>query len=337
MTQNPDPELEPGTEGTGAPGGPGPRLRAAREARKLSIAEVSSQLRLDASTLSALENNDFQGLAAPIFVRGYLRNYARLLGMDETDVVAEYDAQGVPEPRPTLNAISRKRIGGDGFPWRLLGWLLLLGLVVAGLVMYGPQLGKLWSTGGKTEAPAGSLALPGAEPGAQQAPVEGQGAAKPQAAPSQAPSPTPTPPAAAKPAAPPPAATPEPTEPAGQSPAGQSPAPAGKPAASGQSTPSAGQQSAPPAATAEAAQDTLTLVFHGDCWTEVRDATGKRLLFGLIHGGEQKKLAGRPPFSVLLGNSPTVPITYDGKPFDQSRYNQGNVARFQVGEGRHGR
>lgn len=330
MTQNPDPELEPGTEGAGASGGPGPRLRAAREARKLSIAEVSSQLRLDASTLSALENNDFQGLAAPIFVRGYLRNYARLLGMDETEVVAEYDAQGVPEPAPTLNAISRKRIGGDGFPWQLLGWLLLLGLVVAGLVMYGPQLGELWSTGGKTEAPAGSLALPGAQPPAQ-APAEGQGATKAPATPSEASSPTPAPPPAAKPAAPPPAATPGPT-----APAGQSPAPAGKPAASGQSTPSPGNQSTPPAATAEPAQDTLTLAFHGDCWTEVRDATGKRLLFGLIHGGERKKLTGRPPFSVLLGNSPAVSITYDGKPFDQSRYNQGNVARFQVGEGPHG-
>lgn len=328
MTHNPDPEMEPGTEGSGAPGGPGPRLRAAREARKLSIAEVSSQLRLDASTLSALENNDFRGLAAPIFVRGYLRNYARLLGLDETEVVAEYDAQGVPEPRPTLNAISRKRIGGDGFPWRLLGWLLLLGLVIAGLVMYGPQLGKLWSTGGKTEAPAGSLALPGAE-SPSQAPA--QATPNPPAAPTEAPaSPTPAP-APSKSASPSPAATSEST-----APAGQSAAPADESSGTGQPASSTGQQSTPPAPAAAVAQDTLTLEFHGDCWTEVRDATGKRLLFGLIHRGEQKKLAGRPPFSVLLGNSQAVSITYDGKPFDQSRYNQGNVARFQVGEGSHG-
>lgn len=333
MTKIPDSEAETGADVTIAPGGPGPRLRASREARNLSIAEVSSRLRLDAPTLSALENNDFQGLPAPIFVRGYLRNYARLLGMDESEVVAEYDAQGVPEPRPTLNAISRGRIGAGGFPWRLVGWALLLALAAAGVVMYGPQMGKLWSAANKTEAPAGSLTLPGAEP-------EGQGPEK--AVPAQPAAPAQPPPAEqAEPASPPPAVAPESSTGPAEAPSaapGQGTAPAASDQAvtSGEPAPSAGQADTAPGGQAEAQGDTLTLKFQGDCWTEVRDATGKRLLFGLIHGGEQKSLGGRPPFSVVLGNSQAVSITYDGKSFDQSRYNQGNVARFQVGEAPHG-
>lgn len=313
MTKIPDPETEAGAEVAGAPGGPGARLRTAREARNLSIAEVSSRLRLDAATLSALENNDFQGLPAPIFVRGYLRNYARLLGLSEAEVVAEYDAQGVPEPRPTLNAISRRRIAVDGFPWRLLGWILLLALAIAGVVLYGPHVNKLWSSGGKTQAPAGALVLPGA-PSQGQPPgraVPGQPSAKSVAPPAVLPKPAVAPqPQHAGPAAPSSNRAPSAMS-AGPVPAAGGPAAAGKTAIG---------------------EHTLTLKFKGDCWTEVRDATGKRLLFGLVRAGEQKDLEGQPPFSVLLGNSPAVTIVYDGKSFDQSRYNQGHVARFQVGE-----
>ncbi|MGH8593041.1 MAG: helix-turn-helix domain-containing protein, partial [Gammaproteobacteria bacterium] len=60
----------------------GGRLRQAREAHKLSIDEVAAQLNLKPTVIVALEQDRYQDLASAAFARGYLRGYARLLGLD---------------------------------------------------------------------------------------------------------------------------------------------------------------------------------------------------------------------------------------------------------------
>lgn len=67
--------LEPG-HGTGF----GPQLKQSREAAGLSLEQVSARLKMPARVLGALEAGDWDMLGAPIFVRGQLRSYARLLG-----------------------------------------------------------------------------------------------------------------------------------------------------------------------------------------------------------------------------------------------------------------
>lgn len=81
----------------------GEQLREARKKRKLKIDKVASGLNLDASIINALENDDSNTLPAPIFVQGYLRSYARLLGLPEDDIVRDY-MRGSHEP-PPLKAI----------------------------------------------------------------------------------------------------------------------------------------------------------------------------------------------------------------------------------------
>lgn len=61
--------------------GIGERLRNAREAMGLGIAEVSQKLRMPARVVESLEAEDWSRLGAPVFVRGQLRSYARLLGL----------------------------------------------------------------------------------------------------------------------------------------------------------------------------------------------------------------------------------------------------------------
>jgi cytoskeleton protein RodZ len=62
--------------------GCGEQLRVAREAAGLSIEQVASQLRMPVQVIAALEAEQWQRLGAPVFVRGQLRSYARLLGVD---------------------------------------------------------------------------------------------------------------------------------------------------------------------------------------------------------------------------------------------------------------
>lgn len=62
--------------------GDGERLRKAREAAGLDVAEVARRLKMPVRVVQSLENEDWEGLDAPVFVRGQLRSYARLLGLE---------------------------------------------------------------------------------------------------------------------------------------------------------------------------------------------------------------------------------------------------------------
>lgn len=74
--------------GSGHGAGCGVRLRLAREAANLAIDDVASRLRMPARVVRALEADDWSQLGAPVFARGQLRSYARLLGVD---IEAELD------------------------------------------------------------------------------------------------------------------------------------------------------------------------------------------------------------------------------------------------------
>lgn len=65
----------------GAEAGCGQRLRKAREAAGLSLADVATRLRMPVRVVESLEAEDWDRLGAPVFVRGQLRSYARLLGL----------------------------------------------------------------------------------------------------------------------------------------------------------------------------------------------------------------------------------------------------------------
>ncbi|GAA5008736.1 helix-turn-helix domain-containing protein [Pseudoluteimonas lycopersici] len=77
--------------------GCGRRLREAREAAGLSIAEVGAQLKMPARVVESLELEDWSRLGAPVFVRGQLRSYSRLLGLTTEPIVT---ASGVAPVAP---------------------------------------------------------------------------------------------------------------------------------------------------------------------------------------------------------------------------------------------
>jgi len=76
----------------------GERFRAAREARGLSLSEVAEQIRIRSVYLGEIEAENWAAIGAPVYVRGFLRTYARFLGLDAEEAVAEFNktAEGAP-------------------------------------------------------------------------------------------------------------------------------------------------------------------------------------------------------------------------------------------------
>jgi cytoskeleton protein RodZ len=95
---------------------PGARLRAAREARGLSIEEVADRLRLNAALVLAMEQDRLALLGAPVFARGHLRNYAALVGAPEKEIMAACDPDEVPEPT-FLPALDRRSVTKSRGRW----------------------------------------------------------------------------------------------------------------------------------------------------------------------------------------------------------------------------
>lgn len=86
-----------------------------------------------------------------------------------------------------------------------------------------------------------------------------------------------------------------------------------------------------PSQPAPPASGPLRLQFNGTSWAEVKDASGKVLISGLVDAGSSQVLDGRPPFVVFLGNAPAVSITYNGQPVDMSTFRRGdNTARITL-------
>jgi len=79
----------------------GALLRAAREAAGLSVEAVAQQLKLAPRQVRALESDDFENLPGRTFVRGFIRNYARLTGLDANRVL---EALPTAAETPTLEA-----------------------------------------------------------------------------------------------------------------------------------------------------------------------------------------------------------------------------------------
>ncbi|MEN8218188.1 MAG: RodZ domain-containing protein [Pseudomonadota bacterium] len=76
---------------------PGARLRQAREQKNLSLQEIAEKLLLDVQVLKKLEANNYDGLPAPIFVRGYIKSYAKVLAIPQESILESFDRMELQE------------------------------------------------------------------------------------------------------------------------------------------------------------------------------------------------------------------------------------------------
>ncbi|HXM06661.1 MAG TPA: helix-turn-helix domain-containing protein [Candidatus Acidoferrum sp.] len=81
----------------------GEEFRSAREARSLSLSDVAERLHIRSVYLAAIEDEDWHVIGAPVYVRGFMRTYARFLGLDPEAAVARFAAT-IPAGTPAATA-----------------------------------------------------------------------------------------------------------------------------------------------------------------------------------------------------------------------------------------
>lgn len=75
----------------------------------------------------------------------------------------------------------------------------------------------------------------------------------------------------------------------------------------------------------------LTVTYRGDCWTEITDASGRRLFFDLGKEGRTVELSGDPPFNVLFGNADNVSLKVNGADYAVAATDRrGRTARLTI-------
>ena len=126
-------------------GFPGHLLREAREERGYSQKEVARDLHLTSKVIDALEESNFDIISSSLFARGYIRSYARHLGLDGQALVAEFDAiYGVPnqnkKPMPGVHQLGQQSKPGDTWV-KLISIIFVIGLVVASVLWWQHQNG----------------------------------------------------------------------------------------------------------------------------------------------------------------------------------------------------
>lgn len=276
---------------------PGAALAAARASAQLSIAEVARHLRLSVVQVEALESGDYERLPGPVFVRGFIRNYARLVKLDPDALLraVEPDLSGLPH---APEAPPSKNIPFP--PERASRWpvLALLGVVVlAVLVVY-----EFYWTEPPLVRQTPSVAVP-AQPKPRPPMVESTAdTAFPAAATESLPV------EGTAPKLSEPSSVPTPAS-ASAAPVPRAPAEEEKPTVAG---------------------GTLSLVFGEESWVEVLDRDGKIVLSQLNPQGTEKRVNATPPLSIVIGNAHAVRLTYKGRPVDLAPHTKVDVARLTL-------
>lgn len=293
-------------------------LRQSREARGLKIADIAQTLKLGVRQVEALEGGDWQHLPGHTFIRGFVRNYARLVQLDAAPLMAQLDltlekpvsnlGNQDTGPAPMPSSHSSKASRHD----RQMVAIGLLLVAVAALVYFllPSDLSALRST---VQSVLDSVSRKEAQ--------EQQVAAPATAA--QAPA------SAADPVFPPGATQQQVMYPQVLAPADSS-APAPAPAVAQQpsvSAPAPAPSSAPvPAPVVGAPQ--LRFLFDKDSWIEVRDRENKIVFSQRMGTGAEQIVSGQGPLSLTIGYAPGVRLFWRGQPVDLVPHTKGDVARL---------
>lgn len=282
----------------------GEMLIAARERQGLSAGDVARTLRLGLRQIEALETNRFEALPGNTFIRGFLRNYAKIVQGDGEAFLAAYERT---RPQPAAPEIIAPTEQIDYMRKSVPRWVWYATAVVVTAVA-APLL--IYAMLQEDEAPARVAAPSGvpAAPAPAAAPVAR--AMSSEVALSLPPA---TPVASGQPAAPP-----------EQTPAAVSAVAPAPGVLIPLATPS--PASVPDAAT----QPKLVLRFAADAWVEIRDKSGAKIFSQVGKRGTEETVQGAPPFALVVGNAAQVSVTYKGKSVDLAPHVKVNVARLSL-------
>ena len=286
-------EAVPVTEQATEQASPGRALAAARADLKLSLADVSQQIKYGVKQIAAIEADDYTKLPGTTFVRGMIRSYAKLVQIDPTPLLANLGRRDVPAAATVDLRISGQEpfVEGGAKSNRVYALLSLAALVAVAVVAY-----EWWANPLKTGEVVTIM------PRSAQSDA-GEAAPAPASDPPDAP-PAPAPASVPKPAAEGAARVAEQRT--------QVVAPAG----------AAGARVGGP--------KRIELEFDQPSWVEIKQANGKTLLSQLNQGGTKQVIEGMPPFEVVIGNAASVRLKYNDAPVDLRPHFKVDVARLKL-------
>jgi cytoskeleton protein RodZ len=275
---------------------PGVRLAEARQAQNLSAADVARQLKLSVSQVEALEAGRYDQLPGPIFVRGFIRNYARIVKLDPEGLVRTTggnlpQAAARPETPP-----SREIPFPTTEPVRWPRYAAAAAAIFAALGVYE----FVFNDPDRAPQQVAVVAPPStAEATRPPAPVPVQEAREGRSLQSEA---------VAAPVvvetAPVASAVVQPTVPRADTP-----------------VPVAERPLKP-------GEKQVRLDFDRESWVEIRDRNEKVIFSQLNRPGTSQQVVGLPPLSVVVGNAHGVRMTFDDQPVDLESHTKIDVARL---------
>ena len=279
----------------------GAQLKREREQRKITLDDISLATKIGTRFLVAIEEDQFDQLPGGIFNKGFVRAYARHLGLDETRALADFVAateptlpESPPQDAPELAAMavrvpetaSRKADDG-GIPWGVFAMVLLV--MAFGFAVWG------FHSREKSVRPSAAVPPPF---GANAFPVAAQKAASDPAA---------------KPA------SPDTTSPT-------SPSPAAGPVAHGQegATPAA----APAGSAANAGGFLVLIKARENAWVTIT-ADGRQVVQDTLAPPAEKAVEARSQVVIRTGNAGALDISFNGKKLaSPGRYHEVKTLTF---------
>ena len=288
---------------------PGERLLIAREAQGLSQQSIAEELHLPVRYIQWIEEGSFDKLPSSVFARGYIRGYAKIVGLDGSSLIELFDqlsgASSKKEPIRSVTRIQQQVKPGDPV-MRWSTWLFLLILISAVGWWWKTQYSLAPVDGLISEVSSSAaqmsddktLVLPtlddsdvsentSAEMVVEQSNVE------------------------------------EPQYLSEEDVVNlQNKLNAGVDA--DVSTPAPEEVLAP-------VSDKLQITFTNDCWLTVKDADGKTIFNSLRKQGQSLSLSGKEPLRVLIGRVSAIDqVLYNGTVIDLAPHNDKNVAKFSL-------
>jgi cytoskeleton protein RodZ len=312
---------------------PGGEFTAARETLGLSLEQLSRELRLPVRTLDAIEKGELKGLGGPVFVRGYIRTYAKRVKLDPNRYVALCDellgvrdtaspvkVVGTVSTTPARQSHSLVRFGSIIFIIAIIGfviwWWQTQYSIDSVLTSQADTPVTVDTADGNTlvlpavdEEPVGSAdLLPQPQPQSSE-----DAALLPEQSVLSA-------------------SSASETESAGDETSPDAAVDAAQESVTEEAEAAdVAEPTSEPQAPADAVADSLHLVLSEDSWLSVRDAGGRALFNGIAQAGSDLQLQGDAPLSVVIGRASAVTlIEYAGAPVDLNAVSDKNVARLTL-------
>ena len=263
----------------------GERLASKRSEKELSINQVAREIKIEPHVIEMIENNEFESIGAPVFVKGYLRQYSELVGLDPNLIIEKYNAiNSIEDSSPIVNdsvdQISKYVLTPKIILIAIFMILISFGVLVAVFGIFGNNEAVVIKMETETESQE-SLLPPVTAPQIDSSETQIDETLE-------------------------------------------------------METETESQESLLPSTADEFFIEenfmNLTIIYSGLCWTEIFDANGERLFFGLGDQDREVNIDGLPPFDVMLGAADNLlEIKLEGREYNVvDSIRRGEVLRFKV-------